>query len=187
VERSRRPLRSPTRTDAEVEAKVVQLRQQEGWGAKAIRHVLERDQEIRLGRMTVHRILERHGQIAADQRHRPALTRFERQQPNQLWQMDFKGQFPMGKRQCFPLSVLDDHSRYLVGLQALNGHGHRRRTANTNPDLQRTRTTRRDADGPWCAVVECDQRSWADAIIGEPDQARDTALLQRNRSSANAG
>jgi transposase InsO family protein len=121
VERSRRPLRSPTRTAAEVETKVVQLRQQEGWGAKAIRHVLERDQEIHLSRMTVHRILGRHGQIADDQRHRPALTRFERQQPNQLWQMDFKGQLPMGKRQCFPLSVLDDHSRYLVGLQALNG------------------------------------------------------------------
>ena len=122
-ERSRRPKRSPFRTEAGVEARVVELRKQWGWGAKAIRHVLERDEGIRLSRITVHRILERYGQIRDQDRHRPATTRFERSEPNQLWQMDFKGQFPMGERQCFPLSVLDDHSRYLVGLQALTGTG----------------------------------------------------------------
>jgi transposase InsO family protein len=121
VEKSRRPQRSPQRTTSAVETRVVKLRQQEGWGAKAIRHVLERDEGIRLGRMTVHRILERHGQIADEDRHRPATQRFERAEPNELWQMDFKGQFPMGRRQCFPLSVLDDHSRYLIGLRALGG------------------------------------------------------------------
>jgi len=73
--------------------------------------------------MTVHRILDRHQQIKEEDRHRPATTRFERAEPNQLWQMDFKGQFPMGNRQCFPLSVLDDHSRYLIGLKALAGTG----------------------------------------------------------------
>jgi transposase InsO family protein len=119
-ERSRRPLRSPRKTDESIEAKVLQLRHEQGWGAKAIRHVLERDQGIRLGRMTVHRILERHGLIKDEDRHRPATTRFEREKPNELWQMDFKGQFPMGDRQCFPLSILDDHSRYLIGLQALD-------------------------------------------------------------------
>jgi transposase InsO family protein len=121
VEKSRRPNRSPQRTRENIEAKVVELRQQEGWGAKAIRKVLERDQGIRLARMTVHRILQRHGQISEEDRHRPATKRFEREAPNQLWQMDFKGQFPMGTGQCFPLSVLDDHSRYLIGLQALGG------------------------------------------------------------------
>jgi transposase InsO family protein len=121
VEKSRRPKRSPGRTDPKLEERVLALRQAEGWGAKAIRHVLERDEGVRLGRMTVHRILERHGQIGDQDRHRPATTRFERAEPNQLWQMDFKGQFRMGSRECFPLSVLDDHSRYLIGLQALDG------------------------------------------------------------------
>jgi transposase InsO family protein len=121
VERSRRPRTSPRRTRPELEARVVALRQELGWGAKAIRHVLERDEGIRLGRMTVHRIIERHGEIRDEDRHKPATKRFERKEPNQLWQMDFKGQFPMGNRQCFPLSVLDDHSRYLIGLQALAG------------------------------------------------------------------
>lgn len=121
VERSRRPQHSPRRTSEAIEARVCAVRQREGWGAKAIRHVLERDEGIRLGRMTVHRILERHGQIREQDRHRPATRRFERPEPNQLWQMDFKGQFPMGSQECFPLSILDDHSRYLVGLQALPG------------------------------------------------------------------
>jgi transposase len=120
-EQSRRPKTSPRRTMASVEAQVIQIRGEEGWGAKAIRRVLERDLGIRLGRMTVHRILERHGLICDENRHLPAVKRFEREEPNQLWQMDFKGQFPMGARQCYPLSVLDDHSRYLIGLQALDG------------------------------------------------------------------
>ena len=121
VEKSRRPESSPQRTSEKIEARVLGLRQEQGWGAKAIRHVLGRDEGIRLGRMTVHRILERHGEIRNENRHPPATKRFERAEPNQLWQMDFKGQFPMGTGQCFPLSVLDDHSRYLIGLQALGG------------------------------------------------------------------
>lgn len=123
VEKSRRPRRSPSKTNAAIETRVVELRKEYGWGAKALQHVLERDEGIRLSRITVHRILDRNGEIRDEDRHRPATTRFERTQPNELWQMDFKGQFPMGSRQCFPLSVLDDHSRYLIALQALRGTG----------------------------------------------------------------
>lgn len=120
-ERSRRPRTSPRRTEASIEGQVIRIRREQGWGARAIRHVMQRDLGIRLGRMTVHRILERHGLICDENRHVPAVKRFEREEPNQLWQMDFKGQFPMGTRQCYPLSVLDDHSRYLIRLQALDG------------------------------------------------------------------
>ena len=38
--------------------------------------------------------------------------RFERDEPNELWQMDFKGHFDIGGGRCHPLTVLDDHSRY---------------------------------------------------------------------------
>ena len=40
------------------------------------------------------------------------------QAPNDLWQMDFKGHFPLTQGRCHPLTVLDDHSRFALGLQA---------------------------------------------------------------------
>ena len=102
---------------------------QEGWlhayskcDARRIavtRVVLQRDEGIQIGRMTVNRILMRNGLLREEDRHRPATRRFEMSRPNALWQMDFKGQFPMGRGFCYPLSVLDDHSRYLVGLDAM--------------------------------------------------------------------
>lgn len=69
---------------------------------------------------TVARLLKREGRIQPlRSRQSVAFTRFERAQPNQLWQMDFKGDFPMrnGAR-CHPLTIIDDHSRYLPGLFA---------------------------------------------------------------------
>ena len=49
-------------------------------------------------------------------RHR-SWQRFEHQAPNDLWQMDFKGHFPLTRGRCHPLTVLDDHSRFALGLQ----------------------------------------------------------------------
>ena len=117
VERSRRPLVSPHRTAKELEQRVVEVRQcYPDWGARKLRVVLERD-GIVLARNTVHRILLRYGLIRYCDQHAPALQRFEREQPNELWQMDFKG--PKGWPQTAgPLSVLDDHSRYVLVLAA---------------------------------------------------------------------
>src|SRR5262245_12917951 len=119
-EQSRRPVHSPNRTSAKIEGRVIQLRQETGWGAKKLQTVLARDQQIRIGRMTVNRILARNGLLREEDRHAPAIRRFEMSAPNQLWQMDHKGPLPMGKTQCHPLSVLDDHSRFLIGLQAMS-------------------------------------------------------------------
>ena len=89
------------------------------WGARKLRVVLARE-GVELPRNTIHRILLRHDLVREEERHRPALQRFERSQPNELWQMDFKG--PTGWPQSVgPLSVLDDHSRYLIALAA-NGN-----------------------------------------------------------------
>jgi len=120
AEKSRRPIQSPHRTTTELQQRVVALRKQyPDWGAKKLRVLLERE-GIRLHRNTVHRIIARHGLIAEPDRHRPALQRFQREAPNQLWQMDFKG-MPEGRKPCLPLVILDDHSRYLMGLFALEG------------------------------------------------------------------
>jgi transposase InsO family protein len=119
-EQSRRPRQSPGRIEEEIEKRVIQLRQATGWGAKKLQKVLQRDEGIQIGRTTVNRILARNGLLREEDRHRPATRRFEMSHPNALWQMDFKGQFSMGGGFCYPLSVLDDHSRYLVGLVAMS-------------------------------------------------------------------
>jgi len=116
-ERSRRPHRSPTQTAPELEARIVALRQvYPDWGARKLSVLLDR-QGIELPPSTVHRVLLRHGLVREQDRHRPAMRRFEREHPNELWQMDFKGpkNWP---RACTALSVIDDHSRYLIALGA---------------------------------------------------------------------
>jgi transposase InsO family protein len=94
------------------------LREQTGWGAKKLQVLLGEEAGVRMPVRTVHRILKRHGRVG-EEIHTPALQRFERSTPNELWQMDTKGKYPLPEAECHPLSVLDDHSRYLVGLYAL--------------------------------------------------------------------
>jgi transposase InsO family protein len=115
-EHSRRPHLSPRRTRAEIEARIVTLRRERpDWGARKLAVLLEREGLV-LPVITVHRVLVRHDLVLDRESRRQASGRFEREQPNQLWQMDFKGQ--KGSSAAIgPLSVLDDHSRYLVALE----------------------------------------------------------------------
>ena len=115
AEISRRPHRSPKQTAAEQEQRVIALRKQyPDWGALKLAELLKREQ-LAIPRITVHRILLRNGLVRDRDRHRAATQRFQREGPNQLWQMDFKG-MPDTRPGCVPLVVLDDHSRYLLGL-----------------------------------------------------------------------
>ncbi len=118
AERSRRPQRSPARSNPELEQRVVELRRRyPDWGARKLQVLLAREQ-VDLTRSTVHRILLRHDMVREQDRHPQALQRFERGAPNELWQMDFKS--PKGWNAAVgPLSVLDDRSRYLLVLQAV--------------------------------------------------------------------
>jgi transposase InsO family protein len=123
VDRSRRPLRSPARTAEAIEQAVVELRLRwPDWGAPKLHALLEREYPggSPIALRTVHRILQRHHMIREQDRNIPALQRFERNAPNELWQMDFKG--PQGFNQASPvgpLSILDDHSRYVLALKQL--------------------------------------------------------------------
>lgn len=120
---SRRPLHSPNKIPAEIEARIVQARQEHPtWGARKLLRLLQNQGENLLpSTSTVCNILRRNGLITphASALHTP-YKRFERAQPNELWQMDFKGDFVMenGAR-CFPLTLLDDCSRYSLCIAAL--------------------------------------------------------------------
>jgi transposase InsO family protein len=120
ADRSRRPLRSPERTDAAIEESILQVRDAHpAWGARKIVHYLKRQDLVMPAFSTTHEILRRHGRIVPPLGGARADQRFERALPNDLWQMDFKGWMTLadGSR-CHPLTVVDDHSRYLVCVQA---------------------------------------------------------------------
>lgn len=117
---SRRPRNSPLRSPAALEEQVVQVRQAHpAWGGRKIAHVLGRDQGVQVAPSTVTSILRRRGLIdAAASRAAQPWRRFEHPVPNSLWQMDFKGHFAMHRGRCHPLTVIDDHSRYNLVLEA---------------------------------------------------------------------
>jgi len=116
-EQSRRPHSSPAETPMAVQQRLIALRRQyPDWGARKLVVLLKRE-GVELPRITAHRILLRNGLVRMGERHRAAVKRFTREAPNQLWQMDFKG-MPEPRAGCLPLVVVDDHSRYLLGLFA---------------------------------------------------------------------
>lgn len=132
LDRSRRPHHSPGRCGDGLEQQVVQLRREHpAWGARKIRQLLpEKPSAAGVSSATsvpavstVHRILVRQGLIddPAWRKH-TAFLRFEYPGPNDLWQADFKGHFGGLLREpqlrCHPLCVLDDHSRYALGICA---------------------------------------------------------------------
>ena len=120
-DRLRRPQRSPGRTAAAMEALVLSVREAHPcWGGRKIRRRLQDlgHDEVPSA-STITEVLRRHGRIdpaASAAREQP--RRFARAAPNELWQMDFKGHFPIVSGRCHPLTVLDDHSRYSLGLRA---------------------------------------------------------------------
>jgi transposase InsO family protein len=120
-DRPRRPHKSPARTAPEQEALVVALRDRHrAWGGRKIRaRMLALGHQPVPAASTVTDILRRHGRLEeSESAKHQAWTRFEHEAPNDLWQMDFKGHFPMAQGRCHPLTVLDDHSRFSVGLFA---------------------------------------------------------------------
>lgn len=126
-DRSRRPHQCPNQTREAIEQAILEQRHAHpAWGGRKLKRRLED-----LGHTdvpapsTITTILQRQGAIDPAAAQRQPSIRFEMSQPNQLWQMDFKGHFPLDSGQrCHPLTVLDDHSRFLVGLQACPNETH---------------------------------------------------------------
>jgi transposase InsO family protein len=126
-DRSRRPWRYANRLPLQLEAQIVGLRRSKPhWGARKIRELLVRRLagEIKVpARSTIHAVLDRNGLVKRMGRRRnkaegTALSAGA--SPNDLWCADFKGEFTLGnKRYCYPLTVSDHASRYLLMCEAL--------------------------------------------------------------------
>src|SRR5574340_165262 len=129
LDASRRPHTSPGRTVASIEEQVLAVRHAHPvWGGRKIAAYLEQRatsphaaEQIPTP-STITRILRRHGCLeVSEAAHHRAWQRFEHPTPNALWQMDFKGHWALSAgrpSRCHPLSVLDDHSRFALGLYA---------------------------------------------------------------------
>jgi transposase InsO family protein len=123
MDRSRRPHHSPGQTIEAVEAAVLRIREESNnaWGGRKIARLMRDDgAAVVPAASTITEILRRRGKLEQRAREHPGPYQcFERERPNELWQMDFKGHFPMTRGgRCHPLTVLDDHSRYALCAQA---------------------------------------------------------------------
>jgi transposase InsO family protein len=126
-DRSRRPVRYANQLPAQIESLIVSLkREKPHWGARKIRELLVRrlDGDLRIpATSTIHAVLHRHDLVKAIRRPRqrargtplsPGLA------PNDLWCVDFKGEFKLGSgHYCYPLTATDHASRFLLLCEAL--------------------------------------------------------------------
>jgi transposase InsO family protein len=127
-DRSKRPIRYANQLPAQIGTLIVQLKTEKPhWGARKIRELLVRrlDGDVRVpAKSTIHAVLDRHGLVkrGCSPRHRARGTPLSRGvAPNDLWCADFKGEFKLGNgRYCFPLTVSDHASRFLLLCEALD-------------------------------------------------------------------
>jgi transposase InsO family protein len=104
-----------------METAIVELRHKHpAWGGRKLRERLLRLNYTAVPcPSTITAILRRHQLLDPQEsaKHR-AFQRFEHAAPNDLWQMDFKGDFKLLQGRCYPLTILDDHSRFAIALEA---------------------------------------------------------------------
>ena len=126
TDRSRRPYRQANQLPFQIEKLIVQLkRERPSWGAPKIREKLRRlHSEVPTPAIsTVHAVLDRHGLVSRGRkrRYRAQGTTLSRPlHPNDLWCADYKGEFMLAdRRYCYPLTISDFASRYLLSCEAL--------------------------------------------------------------------
>jgi len=127
TDRSRRPVRYANQLAPQIEGLIVRLkREKPHWGARKIRELLVRrlDGDVRIpAKSTIHAVLHRNGLVKGIRRPRyraTGTTLSSVSSPNELWCADFKGEFRLGNGQyCYPLTVTDQASRYLLMCEAL--------------------------------------------------------------------
>jgi len=126
TDRSRRPIRYANQLPLQLNKEIVRIkRDKPSWGAPKIREILKRKYpEVRTpARSTIHCILDRHGLVRRRKKRRfkaQGTPLVSKQNPNDLWCADYKGEFMLANRQyCYPLTITDFSSRFLLACEGL--------------------------------------------------------------------
>jgi putative transposase len=125
-DRSRRAYKQANRLPFQIERSILALKKEyPSWGAPKLREkLLQKYPDITVPAIsTVHAVLDRNGLVERRRRRRykaEGTTLNQVHQPNGLWCADYKGEFMLGnKRYCYPLTITDYHSRYLLACEGL--------------------------------------------------------------------
>jgi transposase InsO family protein len=129
-DRTRRPFRYANKLPPQVESAIVAVRREKPhWGARKIRERLLRrlPHAVKVPACsTIHAVLDRHRLVVRPTRSRTraeGTPLSEGLSPNDLWCTDYKGEFQLGdKRYCYPLTVTDHASRYLLLCEAMESN-----------------------------------------------------------------
>ncbi|QSX39641.1 IS481 family transposase [Shewanella cyperi] len=119
-DRSKRPKSSPAQTAHNIEALILDARlMHPEWGGRKLKRHLENLGHRNLpAASTITEILRRNDLLKlSSAESKPNWQRFEHEKPNDLWQIDFKGPLSIRQEQCHALTVLDDHSRFSLGVK----------------------------------------------------------------------
>lgn len=125
-DQSRAPHGHPNALSEDVVARILRLRNKHPqWGPKKLRVIMERRNPdlILPATSTIGEVLQRHGMTRARKRKRRSSPYGEKLRSydyaNSVWCADFKGHFPVDGKRCFPLTITDGYSRYILGCEGL--------------------------------------------------------------------
>ena len=180
-DRSHRPHHCPHAVAEPIVEHVVDLRQRYGWGSRKIRKLTAVKFGSAPARRTIDRIFERHDLITKKRRRsgkpgHPGKPLTPMDEPNAVWTVDFKGQFKMRNgRYCYPLTIQDGFSRFLLECRGLSLSANVRETRST----QRIRVGRRQRKR---TCWDC-EREWKRMVVplepGRPSEARQLLRTRR--------
>ena len=125
-DRSRRPVRYANQLPFQIEKTILHIKKEKPtWGAPKIRErIIRQYPAIRIpATSTVHAVLDKHGLVSRRRKRRYKAKGTElsyAKNPNDLWCADYKGEFLLGNKQyCYPLTISDFNSRYLIACEGL--------------------------------------------------------------------
>ncbi len=174
ADRARVPHHSPTKTDVITEQLIIKARLQfPEWGGRKLKRYLENEGHPNIpAASTVTQILKRH-ELLQTSSAEPSERwhRFEHEHPNDLWQMDFKGPIASSAGPWFALTVLDDHSRYSLGIKICRRQAFEETQRGLSQIFQRYGVPRRmtmDNGTPWGSAQR--NRNWTLFTVWLMDQ-----------------